>query len=226
MALGFVFPGQGSQTVGMSHDLAQHYPIVRQTYNEAAEVLGYDLWSLVEEGPEAVLNQTDKTQPAMLAAAVAVWRVWREQMLPLPTVMAGHSLGEYTALSCAGALSFADAIKLVAARGRFMQEAVPSDQGAMAAILGLEDKQVIELCAYAANGEVLAAVNFNSPGQVVVAGDKAAVNRLVAAANAAGAKRALLLAVSVPSHCALMRPAAEKLAELLTTITINVGSIP
>lgn len=226
MTLAFVFPGQGSQSVGMLNDLAAAYPLVRQTFDEAAAALGYDLWTIVANGPEDKLNQTEITQPAMLAAGVAVWRVWRARGGPLPAVMAGHSLGEYSALCCAEAMTFPDAVRLVADRGRFMQDAVPAGQGGMAAILGLEDEQVRAVCAQAAHGEVLAAVNFNSPGQVVIAGSAAAVARGVDAAKAAGAKRALLLPVSVPSHCALMQPAAARLAARLAGVNVRAPIVP
>ena len=226
MTLAFVFPGQGSQSVGMLNELSAEFPHVRRTFDEASEALGFDLWQLVSAGPEERLNQTQHTQPAMLAAGVAAWRVWRAQGGPLPAFMAGHSLGEYSALCCAEALDFGDAVRLVADRGRFMQAAVPAGQGGMAAILGLEDEQVRTVCAQAAHGEVLAAVNYNSPGQVVIAGSAAAVARGVEAAKAAGAKRAVVLPVSVPSHCALMQPAAEQLAERLAQVSIKTPSIP
>lgn len=226
MSLAFVFPGQGSQSVGMLDALAADYAEVEATYLEAGTALNYDLWDFVRNGPAEKLNSTDITQPAMLAAGVAVWRVWQSTGGAQPTVMAGHSLGEYTALVCSGSLAFTDAIKLVAERGRLMQEAVPAGSGAMAAVLGLDDDAVREACRDAAVGEVLEAVNFNSPGQVVVAGNKAAVERLVALAKERGAKRALVLPVSVPSHCALMRPAAEKLATVLQGVTIQAPTIP
>jgi len=224
--LAIVFPGQGSQSIGMLKELAATHAVVQETFTAASQVLGYDLWNLVQNGPEEELNQTAKTQPAMLAAGVAVWRVWRAQGGAEPTVMAGHSLGEYTALVCAEALGFEDAVALVAERGRLMQEAVPAGQGAMAAILGLDDKMVRAVCAASAQGEIVAAVNFNSPGQVVVAGHAAAVQRAMVAAKQAGAKRALALAVSAPSHCALMLPAAQRLAERLATVTVNAPRIP
>ena len=220
--LAFVFPGQGSQSVGMLTDLAASYPEVRHTFERASDVLGKDLWSIVAKGPEDELNQTHNTQPAMLAAGVAVWEVWCKHSNIRPSWVAGHSLGEYTALVCSEAMSFEDGIKLVAARGRLMQEAVPSGVGAMAAILGLEDHQVVKVCADAAGSEVVAAVNFNSPGQVVIAGNVAAVERAMAAAKEAGAKRAVLLPVSVPSHCALMESAAEKLNEQLQNTVIDM----
>jgi len=221
-----VFPGQGSQSVGMLAGLAEVYPMVQQTFGEASDALGYDLWQLVQNGPVEELNQTAKTQPAMLAAGVAVWRVWQAEGGKPPAMMAGHSLGEYTALVCAGALNFSDAVSLVAERGRFMQEAVPAGSGGMAAVLGLEDDQVRSVCAEAAQGEVVEAVNFNSPGQVVIAGAKAAVDRACELAKAAGAKRALPLPVSVPSHCALMKPAAERLSERLQGIAVAMPAIP
>lgn len=225
MKLAFLFPGQGSQSIGMLNALASEFPQVRETFDEASQALGFDLWKLVSDGPEEQLNQTQHTQPAMLTAGVAVWRVWRAQGGALPAFMAGHSLGEYSALCCAEALDFGDAVRLVADRGRFMQAAVPAGQGGMAAILGLEDEQVRAVCAQAAQGEVLAAVNYNSPGQVVIAGSAAAVARGVEAAKVAGAKRAVLLPVSVPSHCALMLPAAERLAERLTEVSIRAPRV-
>ncbi|BCG64717.1 MAG: [acyl-carrier-protein] S-malonyltransferase [Methyloprofundus sp.] len=210
--LAFVFPGQGSQSVGMMVELAAVYPDVEATFAEASAVLGVDLWQMVTDGPAEELNQTHNTQPAMLAAGVALWKVWCAESDVRPAFMAGHSLGEYTALVCAGVLDFKDAISLVAQRGRYMQEAVPAGTGAMAAILGLTDEQVIQVCAAAAQGDVCSAVNFNSPGQVVIAGSSAAIDRAMPAAKEVGAKRAVKLPVSVPSHCALMEPAAEKLA--------------
>lgn len=226
MTFACVFPGQGSQSLGMLSALSDSHPQVRETFQEASDVLGFDLWSLVQNGPEEDLNRTENTQPAMLAAGVAVWRVWQAAGGPAPAVMAGHSLGEYTALVCAGALGFSDAAGLVAERGRLMQGAVAPGQGAMAAILGLEDAQVIEVCARAAEGGVVEAVNFNSPGQVVIAGETAAVDRAVALATEAGAKRSVKLPVSVPSHCRLMAGAAERLAERLATVEIVSPSIP
>ncbi|MGE0372672.1 MAG: ACP S-malonyltransferase [Gammaproteobacteria bacterium] len=224
--LAFVFPGQGSQSVGMLAELAQAYPGVKETFREASAALGYDLWELVQQGPEADLNRTDRTQPAMLAAGVAVWRVWNSNGGATPEILAGHSLGEYTALVCAEALDFADAVRLVADRGRFMQEAVPQGQGAMAAILGLEDAQVAAVCKQAEQGEVVTAVNFNAPGQVVIAGTAAAVERAVALAREAGAKRAITLPVSVPSHCALMKPAAEQMRLALARVPLRKPVLP
>ena len=222
----FLFPGQGSQAVGMLAALADTYRQVRETFAEAADVVGRDLWSLAAEGPAEQLDQTENTQLAMLAAGVAVWRCWRARGGAMPGAMAGHSLGEYTALVCADALDFADAVGLVAERARLMQAAVPAGQGAMAAILGLDDAQVIAVCAEQAGDAVLAAVNFNAPGQVVIAGDAAAVERGVAAAKAAGAKRAVVLPVSVPSHCALMRESAERLAERLAVTALRQPVLP
>lgn len=221
-----VFPGQGSQSVGMLADLAAAHPEVRHTFEEASEALGRDLWRLSQEGPAEALDATENTQPAMLAAGVAVWRVWQAQGGCAPRAMAGHSLGEYTALVCGGALDFAEAVSLVAERARQMQAAVPAGQGAMAAILGLDDEAVRAVCAEVANGEVVEAVNFNAPGQVVIAGHAAAVERAVAAAKAAGARRAVPLAVSAPSHCALMEPAAEALAPRLAAARITPPAVP
>jgi [acyl-carrier-protein] S-malonyltransferase len=226
MSLGFVFPGQGSQSVGMLGELGANRNEVRDTFGEASDALGFDLWKLAQEGPEDELNQTQKTQPAMLTAGVAVWRVWLASGGATPSVMAGHSLGEYSALVCAGAIDFADAVKLVADRGRFMQEAVPVGQGGMAAIIGLDDDAVRALCEQAVESDVLSPVNFNAPGQVVIAGSKAAVDRAVEQAKAAGAKRAIPLPVSVPSHCALMAPAAEQMRERLAGVAIQAPSIP
>ncbi len=210
----------------MLADLAAGDPVVQQTFSQASDVLKRDLWHIVRDGPEDLLNQTEITQPAMLAAGVATWRVWRARGGIVPAVMAGHSLGEYTALVCAESLDFAQAVELVSLRGQFMQRAVPAGDGAMAAILGLDDAQVIAACAQAAQGEVVAAVNFNSPGQVVIAGQTTAVNRAMDACKAAGAKRALALPVSVPSHCALMKPAAEQLAQRLRGVSVRVPRVP
>ncbi len=210
----------------MLNALATEFPLVQKTFSEASQALGYDLWELVANGPEDKLNQTQVTQPAMLAAGVAVWRVWTAQNGPKPVAMAGHSLGEYTALVCAEALPFAEAVKLVAERARFMQEAVPIGQGAMAAVLGLDDDAVRKLCEQAAQGEVLEAVNFNSPGQVVIAGTAAAIQRALEQAKTAGAKRAVALPVSVPSHCALMRPAAERMAARLKQTALVAPKVP
>ncbi|EJL6413569.1 ACP S-malonyltransferase [Vibrio cholerae] len=221
-----VFPGQGSQAVGMLADLAEQYAVVKQTFAEASEVLGYDLWALVQDGPVEDLNQTFRTQPALLAASVAIWRVWQQLDLEQPAVLAGHSLGEYSALVCAGVIDFKQAIKLVELRGQLMQQAVPAGTGAMYAIIGLEDEAIAKACADAAQGEVVSPVNFNSPGQVVIAGQKDAVERAGVLCKEAGAKRALPLPVSVPSHCALMKPAADELAKTLVELEFNAPQIP
>ena len=221
-----VFPGQGSQTVGMLAELAGDYPIVQETFKQASEVLGYDLWQLVQEGPAEELNKTWQTQPALLTASVAVYRVWQQKYPELkPEVMAGHSLGEYSALVCAGVLDFQDAVKLVELRGKLMQQAVPEGMGAMYAIIGLDNDAIINACKQAEQGEVVSAVNFNSPGQVVIAGAKAAVERAATLCKEAGAKRALPLAVSVPSHCALMKPAADQLSVSLESITLKEAGV-
>ncbi|MFC0308837.1 ACP S-malonyltransferase [Gallibacterium trehalosifermentans] len=221
-----VFPGQGSQAIGMLAELATQFPIIEQTFQQASAVLDYDLWALVQQGSAEELNKTWRTQPALLAASVAIFRVWQQQYPELvPTVMAGHSLGEYSALVCAGVIDFQDAIKLVQLRGKLMQQAVPEGTGAMYAIIGLENEKIIQACEQAAEEEVVSAVNFNSPGQVVIAGNKAAVERAAALCKEAGAKRALPLAVSVPSHCALMKPAADQLAVALESISFKQPQI-
>ena len=212
--LAIVFPGQGSQSVGMLNELYQH-DIVKTTFAEASAALGYDLWALVANGPEADLNETHRTQPALLTASVAIWRLWLQQGGAAPAYLAGHSLGEYSALVCADVLSLGAAVKLVEQRGNYMQQAVPAGVGGMSAIIGLDDALIAKACAEAAQGEVVAPVNYNSPGQVVIAGHKAA-----------GAKRALPLPVSVPSHCALMRPAAEQLSTDLAALSFNSPQLP
>ncbi|KAA0011410.1 ACP S-malonyltransferase [Billgrantia pellis] len=219
--LALVFPGQGSQQVGMLRELAERYSVVRTTFEEAADALGYDLWKVVQEGPEEALNATACTQPALLTASVAIWRVWQELEGPRPGAMAGHSLGEYSAMVCAGVMGFADGVRLVRLRGEAMQEAVPLGQGGMAAILGLDDVTVETVCHEAAQNDVVAAVNYNAPGQVVIAGGKAAVERAIALCQEAGAKRAMPLPVSVPSHCALMRPAAERLKAAMADLEMR-----
>ena len=226
MSFAFVFAGQGSQSVGMLAALAAAEPTVRATFDEASGVLGYDLWQLVSAGPEEALNATERTQPAMLAAGVAVWRVWRERGGALPAVVSGHSLGEFTALVCAGALDYPATIELVRFRGQVMQEAVPAESGAMAAILGLDDETLLAVCRDAAGGAVVEAVNFNCPGQVVIAGDAPAVQRAIEAAKSRGAKRALPLPVSVPAHSSLMRAAGERLRAKLETLTLRGPTIP
>lgn len=223
---GFVFPGQGSQSVGMLSELSEKYEVVKNTFNEASQVLGYDLLKLVMEGPQEELSKTSITQPALLTASVALFRLWSQVSNEKPLVLAGHSLGEYSALTCAGVIDFKDAVKLVQYRGECMQEAVPQGVGAMAAVIGLADDVIIEACKEASQDEVCSAVNFNSPGQVVIAGNKAAVDRTGEILKAKGAKRVLPLAVSVPSHCALMKPAADKLAKMLETIKFNAPTIP
>jgi [acyl-carrier-protein] S-malonyltransferase len=218
MSFSFVFPGQGSQSVGMLAPLAGAEPLVQETFAEASDVLGYDLWKLCQGGPEDDLGKTERTQPAMLAAGVATWRVWRKHGGGLPAAMAGHSLGEYSALVCSGALDFRTAVGLVQFRGQAMQAAVPAGQGAMAAILGIDDAEVEAACREAAQGETVQAANFNSPGQVVIAGTAAAVDRAIEVAKAKGAKRAIKLPVSVRSHSPLMQPAAERLGASLQQV--------
>lgn len=222
-----VFPGQGSQSVGMLKELAAQFSIVTDTFSEASDALGYDLWKIVQEDDGTQLNQTHITQPALLTASVAAWKVLQAEKAIAPAYLAGHSLGEYSALTCAGVFSLQDAVKLVQARGQFMQQAVPAGTGAMYAIIGLEDSRIIEICEQvsAEMGQVVAAVNFNSPGQVVIAGQSEATDKAGALCKEAGAKRALPLAVSVPSHCALMKPAAEKLSALFNDTTFNTPAI-
>ena len=224
--IAITFPGQGSQSVGMLADLAEANPVVKQTFEEGSEALGSDLWSLSQDGPKERLNETENTQPALLCAGMAVMRVLDSQLTEPPLVMAGHSLGEYTALVAAGVISLGDAVRLVANRGRFMQEAVPVGSGAMAAILGLDDDAVRSVCEQGAQGQIASPVNFNSPGQVVVAGDAEAIGRVIELAKAAGAKRALMLDVSVPSHCALMKPAADRLHAAMAQIAFAAPTIP
>lgn len=219
--LALVFPGQGSQSVGMLADLYAEYAVVRETFHEASAALGYDLWALVANGPEADLNETHRTQPALLTASVAIWRLWQQQNGETPAFLAGHSLGEYSALVCAGVMSLSDAVVLVEKRGQYMQTAVPAGTGAMSAIIGLDDALIAKACEDAAQGEVVSPVNFNSPGQVVIAGNKAAVERANELCKAAGAKRALPLPVSVPSHCALMLPAAQQLSADLQALSFH-----
>lgn len=225
--LAFVFPGQGSQSVGMLRELGSKHPVVRKTFAVAGDALGIDLWSLVTEGPEQELNRTENTQPALLAASVAIWRLWSESSNVHPAWMAGHSLGEYSALVCADALTFGDALRLVRERGRLMQQAVPPEVGAMAAILGLDDAKIIDLCASVTSPDgVVSAANFNAPGQVVIAGHSAAVARVVALSKVEGAKRAVLLPVSVPSHCSLMQDAAARFKSILAALPIESPAIP
>ncbi|WP_395480109.1 ACP S-malonyltransferase [Candidatus Curculioniphilus buchneri] len=221
-----VFPGQGSQTVGMLTKLSKIYMKVKETFSEASDVLGYDLWQLVQRGPTEKLNQTEQTQPALLATSVAIWRIWQEQNGNIPAFMAGHSLGEYSALVCSGSLDFITGIKIVALRGTLMQNAAPVGTGAMAAIIGLDNDIVTLICKQSELGRIVSPVNFNYPGQVVIAGHKDAVERASISCKKAGAKRVLSLSVSVPSHCALMKPAEEKLAQALNAITFDIPKIP
>lgn len=224
--LAFVFPGQGSQSVGMLAELGSEYAAIKSTFDEASAGAGADLWALSQQGPESVLNRTEHTQPALLAAGVAVWRVWLEHGGAVPAQLAGHSLGEYTALVCAGVLSLHDAAALVAERGRLMQAAVPAGVGAMAAILGGDDAQIAQVCAEVAVGEVVAPANFNAPGQLVIAGNATAVDRAIARLAELGVRKAVKLAVSVPSHCALMRGAADALALRFETLSWSPPKIP
>lgn len=221
----FLFPGQGSQAPGMLSDFSEE-TAVRQVFQEASGALGYDLWALTQEGSGEDLNRTDRTQPALLTAGVALWKLWEQRGGLRPALLAGHSLGEYTALVCAGVMSLGDGVRLVEKRGQLMQEAVPRGQGAMAAILGLDNDRVVALCRDAAGDQVVEAVNFNAPGQVVIAGDNDAVDRAIAACKEAGAKRAMPLPVSVPSHCALMKPAAEQLAGVLEGVNFHAPELP
>ena len=225
MKFAFVFPGQGSQSLGMMAAYGGS-PVIRATFDEASSALGRDLWQLVTEGPAEALNQTVNTQPLMLTAGIAVWRLWLEKGGPLPAMVAGHSLGEYTALVAAGALELKDAVPLVELRARAMQEAVPAGEGAMAAVLGLDADAVKAVCQEAAQGQVVQAVNFNSPEQTVIAGHKAAVERAAEASKAKGAKRAVMLPVSAPFHSSLMQPAAEKLGARLAEVTVCSPTIP
>ena len=224
--LAFVFPGQGSQKIGMLAELASLNPAVEATFKEASDVLGYDLWQMIQQGEQADINLTERTQPMLLASSVAIWRLWNEKGGPTPAQMAGHSLGEWSALVCAGAVEFADAVKIVRARGAYMQEAVPVGEGAMAAILGLSDEVITAACDKARDDGIVDAVNFNAPGQVVIAGSAAAVDRAIANCKEAGAKRALALPVSAPFHTSLMQPEAEQLTELVESTTFASPTIP
>ena len=224
--LAFVFPGQGSQKIGMLAELASLNPTVEATFKEASDVLGYDLWQMIQQGEQADINLTERTQPMLLASSVAIWRLWNEKGGPTPAQMAGHSLGEWSALVCAGAVEFADAVNIVRARGAYMQEAVPVGEGAMAAILGLSDEVITAACDKARDDGIVDAVNFNAPGQVVIAGSAAAVDRAIAICKEAGAKRALALPVSAPVQTSLMQPAAEQLTELVESTTFASPTIP
>lgn len=224
--LAFIFPGQGSQKVGMLADLAAAYPVVEETFAQASEVLGYNLWQLSQEGPQEELNKTECTQPLLLTSSVAIWRVWQQEGGALPVLLTGHSLGEWSALVCAGIVQFQDAVKIVQLRGRYMQEAVPAGEGAMAAIIGLDDAAINKACDEAAQGDVVAAVNFNSPGQVVIAGSAAAVERASELCKEAGAKRAMPLPVSAPFHTSLMKPAADRLLGAINETVFAAPQIP
>jgi [acyl-carrier-protein] S-malonyltransferase len=224
-SLAFIFPGQGSQSIGMVKELYDNHSIIKDTISEASDILQFDLAKLMFDGPIEELNRTNYTQPALLACSVAIFRLWQQQSTVMPEIMAGHSLGEYSALVCAGVLDFADALKLVRERGNFMMQAVPEGTGAMAAIIGLDNSNVEKACIEAAEQQIVSAVNYNSPGQVVIAGNKDAVERAMVLCKEAGAKRALPLAVSVPSHCALMKPAALQLKDALTKVTLSKPSI-
>jgi [acyl-carrier-protein] S-malonyltransferase len=227
-SIAFVFPGQGSQQVGMLALAHEKFAAVRDTFAEASEVLGYDMWAIVQAGPQEALNLTETTQPVLLTSSVALWRAWQVESLVTPCIMAGHSLGEFSALVCAGALTFDDAVKLVRKRGEFMQSAVPVGLGSMAAIIGLDDAEIDRICAEVTQGEdaVVSAVNYNSPGQVVIAGHKDAVNKAVIVLKEAGAKKAMPLSVSAPFHTGLMKPAGKELADFLSGITITAPRIP
>jgi len=224
--LAFVFPGQGSQKVGMLSDLAAAHPSLVDTFDEASEALGYNLWQLVQQGPQEDLNLTERTQPILLTSSVAIWRLWQSCSGANPDLMAGHSLGEWSALVCSGVVQFADALKIVRARGQYMQQAVPLGEGAMAAIIGLADADITDACAAASSLGVVDAVNFNAPGQVVIAGSSPAVARAIELCKQAGAKRALPLPVSAPFHTSLMRPAADQLSDLVNSTTFSAPSIP
>lgn len=224
--LAFIFPGQGSQKIGMLADLAAEFPVIQRTFAEASAVLGYDLWDLVQNGSQEDINLTERTQPLLLTASVALWRLWQEQGGATPALMAGHSLGEWSALVCAGVVDFADAVKLVQQRGAFMQQAVPAGEGAMAAIIGLDDDPIVAACAQASDLGVVSAVNFNSPGQVVIAGQAAAVEKAMGLCKEAGAKRALPLPVSAPFHTSLMQPAADQLAAFIEATHFAAPQIP
>lgn len=224
--LAFIFPGQGSQRIGMLSELAEHYPVIGNTFAEASEVLGYDLWDLSQNGQQEDINLTERTQPLLLTASVALWRVWQQRDGRLPSLMAGHSLGEWSALVCTGTVDFAAAVDLVRMRGAFMQEAVPEGEGAMAAVIGLDDDVIRDVCLQAAQDGVVSPANFNSPGQVAIAGDSAAVERAMTALKAAGAKRILPLPVSAPFHTSLMKPAGERLTPHILATEFRAPSIP
>jgi [acyl-carrier-protein] S-malonyltransferase len=224
--LAFVFPGQGSQKIGMLAELAEQNPIIEKTFSEASEVLGYDMWDLIQQGAQEDINLTQRTQPILLTCSVAIWRLWSEKLGATPSQMAGHSLGEWSALVCANVIDFVDGLRIVEARGKYMQQAVPVGQGAMAAIIGLDDQAILDACAEAGDLGVVDAVNFNAPGQVVIAGSNDAVERAMDICKAAGAKRALLLPVSAPFHTSLMKPAADNLAEMVNALSFRAPEVP
>ena len=224
--LAFIFPGQGSQKIGMLAELAQQNPIIEKTFNEASEVLGYDMWQLIQQGAQEDINLTQRTQPILLTCSVAIWRLWAEKKGTAPSQMAGHSLGEWSALVCANVIDFADGLRIVEARGKYMQQAVPVGQGAMAAIIGLDDQTILDACAESNDLGVVDAVNFNAPGQVVIAGSNEAVERTMEICKSAGAKRALPLPVSAPFHTSLMKPAADNLAEMVNAVTFRAPEVP
>ena len=224
--LAFVFPGQGSQKIGMLAELAEQNPIIEKTFSEASEVLGYDMWDLIQQGAQEDINLTQRTQPILLTCSVAIWRLWNEKLGATPSQMAGHSLGEWSALVCANVIDFADGLRIVEARGKYMQQAVPVGQGAMAAIIGLDDQEILNACAEAGDLGVVDAVNFNAPGQVVIAGSNDAVERAMEICKAAGAKRALPLPVSAPFHTSLMKPAADNLAEMVNAVSFRAPEVP
>ena len=224
--LAFVFPGQGSQKIGMLAELAEQNPIIEQTFNEASEVLGYDMWQLIQQGAQEEINLTQRTQPILLTCSVAIWRLWNEKQGASPSQMAGHSLGEWSALVCSNVIDFADGLKIVEARGKYMQQAVPVGQGAMAAIIGLDDQAILEACIEANDLGVVDAVNFNAPGQVVIAGSNEAVERAMEICKDAGAKRALPLPVSAPFHTSLMKPAADNLADMVNAVKFRSPEVP
>jgi len=224
--IAFVFPGQGSQKIGMLSELAQDHELIKQTFDQASDVLGYNMWELIQQGEQEQINLTERTQPILLASSVAIWRLWNEHNGTQPSQMAGHSLGEWSALVCSGVVDFADALKIVRARGQFMQQAVPVGEGAMAAIIGLEDQTILDACSNAQSLGVVDAVNFNAPGQVVIAGSNRAVEAAMDACKAAGAKRALPLPVSAPFHTSLMKPAAVNLADLVNSVTCSAPQVP
>ena len=224
--LAFVFPGQGSQKIGMLAELAEQNPIIEKTFSEASEVLGYDMWDLIQRGTQEDINLTQRTQPILLTCSVAIWRLWNEKLGATPSQMAGHSLGEWSALVCANVIDFADGLRIVEARGKYMQQAVPIGQGAMAAIIGLDDQAILDACAEAGDLGVVDAVNFNAPGQVVIAGSNDAVEGAMEICKAAGAKRALPLPVSAPFHTSLMKPAADNLAEMVNAVSFRAPEVP